>query len=158
MCRPALDAAELDLDGPLPHITVLRDELPPAFQDDFAGAEEAMEAVEARGEHTLAEKFGERQSGPLGPPFGLGREEGPLQWPRWCRPRHSATSSVCTGRPGLGLGCPGPRLPASALPGPGVWLPSPASPMGPFAVRGRLCARLEPVARAGPCALEPGGT
>lgn len=79
MCRPALDTAELDLDGPLPHVTVLRDELPPTFQDDSAGAEEA---VEARGEHTLAEKFGERRSGlpgfgPLGQPFGLGREEGP---------------------------------------------------------------------------------
>lgn len=117
MCCPALDTDELDLDGPLPHVTVLRDELPPTFQDDSAGAEEAVEAAEARGEHTLAEKFGERQwglpgFGPLGPPFGLGREEGPLQRPCWCEPRRSATSSVCTGRPGLSLGCPGPQHPA----------------------------------------------
>lgn len=135
MCCPALDTDELDLDGPLSHVTVLRDELPPTFQDDSAGAEEAVEAAEARGEHTLAEKFGERQRGlpgfgPLGPPFGLGREEGPLQRPCWRELRRSATSSVCTGRPGLSLGCPGPS----------IRLPPPASPMGPFAGRGRLRA------------------
>lgn len=52
----------VDLDGqlpfvrPLPHIAVLRDELPQLFQDDY-GTEE--EEAELRGEHTLTEKFGE---------------------------------------------------------------------------------------------------
>lgn len=55
----------MDLDGqlpfvrPLPHVAVLQDELPHLFQDDYAGAqEEEEEAAEARGEHTLMEKFG----------------------------------------------------------------------------------------------------
>lgn len=86
--RPALEMPEVDLGGqlpflrPLPHIAVLRDGLPPLFQDDY-GAEEEL-AAEARGEHTLAEKFGERwaQPGAL------------LSAPTWARP--TAT---------LGLGC-----------------------------------------------------
>lgn len=57
----------MDLDGqlpferPLPHIAVLRDELPRLFQED-SGAEE--EEAELRGELTLAEKYGERQTQP----------------------------------------------------------------------------------------------
>lgn len=61
---PALEESVVDLDGrlpfvrPLPHIAVLRDELPQLFQDDY-GAEEEAAAAELRGEHTLTEKFGE---------------------------------------------------------------------------------------------------
>lgn len=68
MCCPALEVAEVDLDGqlpfvrPLPHVSVLRDQVPHLFQDDYMGAEE--EEAEARGEHMLAEKFGERQCQP----------------------------------------------------------------------------------------------
>lgn len=78
MSRAALEMPEVDLDGrlpfvrPLPHVSVLQDTLSHLFQDDYAGAEEA----EARGEHTLEEKFGERwapisggRPGPLGPPW-----------------------------------------------------------------------------------------
>ncbi|KAG8505462.1 Multiple epidermal growth factor-like domains protein 6 [Galemys pyrenaicus] len=60
-CTP-LELPQLDLDGELPlvralpHVTVLRDELPPLFQEDYVGAEEEEEA-EARGEHTVQEKF-----------------------------------------------------------------------------------------------------
>lgn len=60
---PALEESVVDLDGqlpfvrPLPHIAVLRDELPQLFQDDYGAEEEA--AAELRGEHTLTEKFGE---------------------------------------------------------------------------------------------------
>lgn len=67
---PALEMPELDLDSQLPlvrhlpHIAVLRDELPHRFQDDYVGAEE--EEAEARGEHTLAEKFGEKWAQPCG--------------------------------------------------------------------------------------------
>ncbi|XP_012589978.1 PREDICTED: multiple epidermal growth factor-like domains protein 6 [Condylura cristata] len=50
---------QLPLVRALPHIAVLRDELHPLFQDDYVGAEE--EEAEARGEHTLEEKFGERR-------------------------------------------------------------------------------------------------
>lgn len=59
----ALEESVVDLDGqlpfvrPLPHIAVLRDELPQLFQDDYGAEEEA--AAELRGEHTLTEKFGE---------------------------------------------------------------------------------------------------
>ena len=68
---PALEESVVDLDGqlpfvrPLPHIAVLRDELPQLFQDDY-GAEE--EAAELRGEHTLTEKFGEAWACPCGFP------------------------------------------------------------------------------------------
>ena len=64
--RPALELPELVLDGRLPlgrpplHVAVLQDALP-HFQDDYVGAEE--EEAEARGEHTLQEKFGERWPG-----------------------------------------------------------------------------------------------
>lgn len=57
----ALELPVVDLDGrlpfarPLPHVSLLEDTLPHLFQDDSMGAEEA----EARGEHTLEEKFGE---------------------------------------------------------------------------------------------------
>lgn len=60
-CTP-LEESVVDLDGrlpfvrPLPHIAVLRDELPQLFQDDY-GAEEEAAAAELRGEHTLTEKF-----------------------------------------------------------------------------------------------------
>lgn len=58
-----LEESVVDLDGqlpfvrPLPHIAVLRDELPQLFQDDYGAEDEA--AAELRGEHTLTEKFGE---------------------------------------------------------------------------------------------------
>lgn len=64
MPPPALEVPEADLDGqlpfvrPLPHVAVLQDELPHLFQDDYVGAQEEAAAVEARGEHTLLEKFG----------------------------------------------------------------------------------------------------
>lgn len=90
----------MDLDGqlpfvrPLPHIAVLQDELPHLFQDDYVGVQEEDEAAaEARAEHTLMEKFGERWARPWGfwsqaprpthaqpgrcPPTGLGLEEEP---------------------------------------------------------------------------------
>ncbi|KAB0377651.1 hypothetical protein FD755_012095 [Muntiacus reevesi] len=57
----SLELPELVLDGHLPlgrpplHIAVLQDALPHLFQDDYVGAEE--EEAEARGEHTLQEKF-----------------------------------------------------------------------------------------------------
>lgn len=87
---PALELPELVLDGHLPlgrpplHIAVLQDQLPPLFQDDYAGAEE--EEAEARGEHTLQEKYGERWAHPRAsvpappgpgccPAYGLGHEE-----------------------------------------------------------------------------------
>lgn len=40
---------------PIPHVAILRDELTQLFNDDY---EEEEEEVEARGEHTLSEKFG----------------------------------------------------------------------------------------------------
>lgn len=98
---PALEIPEVDLDGqlpfarPLPHVAVLRDEQSPLFQDDYVGVPEEEEAVaaEVRGEHTLMEKFGEKQVQPCGfcsrgpwpvlpqpgrcPPCGLGLGEEP---------------------------------------------------------------------------------
>lgn len=65
---PALELPELVLDGHLPlgrpplHVAVLQDELPHLFQDDYVGAEE--EEAEARGEHTVQEKYGERRARP----------------------------------------------------------------------------------------------
>lgn len=62
---PALEESVVDLDGqlpfvrPLPHIAVLRDELPQLFQDDYGAEEGEAAAAELRGEHTLTEKFGE---------------------------------------------------------------------------------------------------
>ena len=59
---PALELPELVLAGHLPlgrpplHVAVLQDELPHLFQDDYVGAEE--EEAEARGEHTVQEKYG----------------------------------------------------------------------------------------------------
>lgn len=66
--RPALELPELVLDGHLPlgrpplHVAVLQDALPHLLQDDYVGVEE--EEAEARGEHTLQEKFGERWARP----------------------------------------------------------------------------------------------
>lgn len=40
---------------PIPHVAILRDEFTQLFNDDF---EEEEEEMEARGEHTLSEKFG----------------------------------------------------------------------------------------------------
>lgn len=59
----ALELLEVDLDGqlpsvrPLPHVAVLKDELLRLFQDDYVASEEE---AEARGQHMLEEKFGER--------------------------------------------------------------------------------------------------
>lgn len=39
---------------PIPHVAILRDEFTQLFNDDY----EEEEEVEARGEHTLSEKFG----------------------------------------------------------------------------------------------------
>lgn len=70
--HPALEIPEVDLDGqlpfvrPLPHVAVLQDELPHLFQDDYIGVQEEEAAAEARGEHTLMEKFGERRAQPWG--------------------------------------------------------------------------------------------
>lgn len=76
MCPPPdLEMTEVGLDGhlplvrPLPHVAVLQDELPHLFRDDYVGAEEdeEVEEAEARGEHTLEEKFGEWQVCPRAP-------------------------------------------------------------------------------------------
>lgn len=40
---------------PIPHVAILRDEFTQLFNDDY---EEEEEEMEARGEHTLSEKFG----------------------------------------------------------------------------------------------------
>lgn len=40
---------------PIPHVAILRDEFTQLFNDDY---EEEEEELEARGEHTLSEKFG----------------------------------------------------------------------------------------------------
>lgn len=62
---PALGDSIEVLDGqrlimyPLPHVAVLRDELTQLFEEDYEYEEEEMEA---RGEHTLSEKFGGQQS------------------------------------------------------------------------------------------------
>lgn len=40
---------------PIPHVAILRDEFTQLFSDDY---EEEEEEMEARGEHTLSEKFG----------------------------------------------------------------------------------------------------
>lgn len=40
---------------PIPHVAILRDEFTQLFNDDY---EEEDEEMEARGEHTLSEKFG----------------------------------------------------------------------------------------------------
>ena len=42
---------------PIPHVAILRDEFTQLFNDDY---EEEEEEMEARGEHTLSEKFGGR--------------------------------------------------------------------------------------------------
>lgn len=41
---------------PIPHVAILRDEFTQLFNDDYE--EEEEEEMEARGEHTLSEKFG----------------------------------------------------------------------------------------------------
>lgn len=40
---------------PIPHVAILRDEFTQLFNEDY---EEEDEEMEARGEHTLSEKFG----------------------------------------------------------------------------------------------------
>lgn len=40
---------------PIPHVAILRDDFTQLFNDDY---EEEDEEMEARGEHTLSEKFG----------------------------------------------------------------------------------------------------
>lgn len=101
--RPALELPELVLGRPPLHVTVLQDALP-HFQDDFVGAEE--EEAEARGEHALQEKFGERwparglpgqHPGPGGcPAYRLGHEEVFLGAPRLTKAQGGQeAASVC---------------------------------------------------------------
>lgn len=58
---PAIEDTVEALDGrrpvirPIPHVAILRDEFTQLFNDDY---EEEEEEMEARGEHTLSEKFG----------------------------------------------------------------------------------------------------
>lgn len=80
----------MDLDGqlpvvrPLPHVAMLQDDLPHLFQDDYIGAQEEEEAAEARGEHTLMEKFGERWAQPWG--FCSQGPQPAPPWPSRCPP------------------------------------------------------------------------
>lgn len=52
----ALDGHRLII-RPLPHVAILRDELTQLFDDEY---DEEEEEAEARGEHTLSEKFSKR--------------------------------------------------------------------------------------------------
>lgn len=65
---PAIEDPVEALDGrhpvirPIPHVAILRDEFTQLFNDDY---EEEEEEMEARGEHTLSEKFGGHFAAPV---------------------------------------------------------------------------------------------
>lgn len=83
---PAIEDTVEALDGrrpvirPIPHVAILRDEFTQLFTDDYEDEEEEMEA---RGEHTLTEKFGGHFAAAVNGTLGLAVQNKPRVLRLW---------------------------------------------------------------------------